>query len=166
MKRGIEMDKKNRTREIAGKIINPIDWRLGEEETVFDNPEKYGFMEVMSQGFYGNNNRTMTVVKKDCIEQFIVNGCELMTDDEYDKIKLTTVKVPNTENIVIIYDATQEEQVREDNNRNHNRKCLVSIDELGLNLYSTCIFCRQNENGEYSSIQSEDFEKYEKYLTA
>ena len=56
---------------------------------------------------------------------------------------------------------------REYNNKNHNRKRLVYIDELGLELYSTCIFCRQNENGEYSSINmAEDFNKYEQYLTA
>ena len=82
----------------------------------------------------------------------------------------TIVKIPNTDNLVIVYNKYFEENERkrkEDlfKNDNYILKPTATIPEINLELYSRCIVCRVNDNGEFESLRDGDFKKFEQYLT-
>lgn len=120
---------------------------------------------VVAQAFYGN--RTETEVKRKNIDRFILGYLEDIKHDK--KIDRTFIKVPNTNNLVFAYNKYQEEEKIElkkelfEINNIELRPTLI-IPEYELTLYSRCIVCRIDEDGELCSLEDEDFEKFMEYL--
>ena len=89
-----------------------------------------------------------------------------------EKIDRTIVRLPGTENLVLVYNKYQEEEalnslqefIQELRMTDSRYNPTAVIPELGLVLYSRCIVCRMNENGELSGIEAGDTEKAVKYL--
>lgn len=124
-------------------------------------------IRVITQAFYGN--KMETDIKKENIDRFILGYIDnSITINK--KVDRTIVKIPNTDNIIIIYNKYQEEEeLNRKNellsNNNYVLNPLVIIPEHNIKIYSRCIACRINENGELESIQNEDYEKLVKYLS-
>ena len=117
-------------------------------------------LTILAQAFYGN--RTVTEITPDRIDSFILGYMDSKMAEEMirpEDIDRTIVRIPDTENLVLIYNRYQEE-------RKKKRECRMTADipELGLELNSRCIVCRMNEDGSFASIKDEDFEKVMKYL--
>ena len=115
-------------------------------------------IRIMAQAFYGNNVYTDIDVKN--VDRFILgytgNNLEVV-----EKIDRTIVNVPNTDNLVIVYNKYQEaEEV------NGKGKPLAEIPEIGLKLYSRCIACRINDKGELISLEPEDSAIIKNYFAA
>lgn len=123
-------------------------------------------LRVVAQGFYGNRTETDIEVKN--LDRFILG----YIDDNIpvtEKIDRTIVKIPDTNNIVIVYNKYQEEERLKEKenllkNKNYELKPLAVIPENNLKLYSRCIVCRMNEDGKFENLQHDDFEKFMKYL--
>lgn len=121
---------------------------------------------VLAQAYYGN--LTGTIVNVEDVDRLILGyPSELFYDKE--KIDRTIIKVPNTDNLVILYNKYQEEERLKDKEEYFKEdayvlKPLATIPELNLDIYSRCIACRMNENGELESLESEDFEVIKKYF--
>ena len=124
-------------------------------------------IRVMAQGFYGN--RTVTNIKKENVDRFILG----YLDDSLkitENIDRTIVGIPNTNNIVIVYNKYEEEnELNRKNelmkNEGYEMKPLAVIPEENIEVYSRCIACRMDEHGELESLREDDFYKIEKYLT-
>ncbi len=127
---------------------------------------KNNVIKVMAQGFYGN--RTATEVNRENVDRFILG----YMDDSLkvtEKVDRTIVNIPNTDNIVIVYNKYEEEyelnkKERLFNENGYELKPLVVIPEENIKLYSRCIACRMNEHGELESLNDEDFEDIMNYL--
>lgn len=120
---------------------------------------------VVAQAFYGN--RTETEVKRKNIDRFILGYLEDIKHDK--KIDRTFINVPNTNNLVFVYNKYQEEEKIELRKElfeinNIELKPTLIIPEYELTLYSRCIVCRVDDNGELRSLEDDDFEKFMKYL--
>lgn len=109
---------------------------------------------ILAQAFYGNGVQTVIDVKN--VDRFILGYIDSSLKVT-EKIDRTVVRVPNTDNLVIIYNKYQEEKYS-------HLKPLAIIPEINLNIYSRCIACRMDENGELESLESEDFEVIDKYF--
>lgn len=121
------------------------------------NNAKNNLIKVVAQAFYGNG--VATEINREEVDKFILGYLDnAMPITE--KIDRTIIKVPNTDNIVIIYNKYAEKAL-EDKKR---MKPLVVIPEENIELYSRCIVCRMNEDRELEDLQNEDFEKFKKYL--
>lgn len=119
---------------------------------------KKDLLRVVAQAFYGN--KTTTEIRKENLDKFILG----ILDDFVDKtrkIDRTIIKIPNTENVVMVYNKYQEEEKLSYKDK---LKPLAFIPEQGIEIYSRCIVCRMDENGELESLHKEDFEKVMKYL--
>jgi len=86
-----------------------------------------------------------------------------------EKIDRTIVRVPNTDNLVIIYNKYREEKRREDaaewqKKTGRTTKPLASIPEENIEIYSRCIACRITPDGEFESLREGDFDALEKHL--
>lgn len=127
---------------------------------------KKDLLRVVAQGFYGS--KTETEIRKENLDRFILG----YLDDsiiEAERINRTTIKIPNAENIVIVYNKFKEEEKLHDkkelaDKKNYELRPVVFIPEEDVKLYSRCIVCRVNEDGEFESLQKEDYEKFMKYL--
>lgn len=117
---------------------------------------KKNLINIVAQAFYGN--RTATEINREDIDRFILgyldNSIKITS-----QIDRTIVNIPNTNNIVIVYNKYEEDKV----DRN-NIKPLAVIPENNMEIYSRCIVCRMN-NGEFESLQNDDFDKFIKYLS-
>ena len=84
------------------------------------------------------------------------------------EIDRTVVKVPGTDNVVMIYNKYEEEKClaygRELAEEGRIIKPLAFIPEEGIEIYSRCIVCRMNEDRELESLQYEDLDKCLEYL--
>lgn len=122
-------------------------------------------ISIVAQAFYGN--RTGTEIKPERVDAFILGYMD-NTIGKYEKVDRTIVSVPNTDNIVIVYNKYQEEerlQRKEElmNNEGYELKPVAVIPENNIEIYSRCIVCRI-ENGELVSLQNGDYEKFVMYL--
>ena len=86
-----------------------------------------------------------------------------------EKIDRTIINIPNTDNLVIVYNKYNEEEALKRKEEafaedGYETKPLVTIPENNIKLYSRCIVCRMNENRELESLQNGDYEKFVKYL--
>ena len=115
-------------------------------------------IKIMAQAFYGN--RTATEIERGEIDRFVLGYLDknIFIDDA--EIDRTIIKVPNTDNIVIVYNKYEEEEAR----KNKMFKPLIVIPEDNIEIYSRCIVCRVDENGEFEDLQKEDFEKFIEFL--
>ena len=123
-------------------------------------------LKVVTQAFYGN--KTGTEVRREDLDGFILGYVDNSLNVT-EKIDRTIIKVPNAENIVIVYNKYQEEKelLRKEEllrDKNYELKPLVVIPQLNIKLYSRCVVCRINENGELESLQSGDYKKFAEYL--
>ncbi len=123
-------------------------------------------IRVMIQAFYGNRVITGTLPEQ-------MDGLILGNPDGsvyFDKpVARTIVRIPGTDNLVLIYNRFQEEEMLRDNEQPlpekfHPAKPLAVIPELGLELYSRCLVCRMNDEGKFESLEKEDLEKFIHYL--
>ena len=117
-------------------------------------------LTILTQAFYGN--RTVTQITPDRIDSFILGFMDsemakrMIKPEDIDR---TIVGIPDTENLVLIYNRYQEE-----NRQKNGGRMTASIPEIGLELKSRCIVCRMNGDGSFASIKKEDFGKVMKYL--
>lgn len=121
----------------------------------------------MTQKFYGN--RTICSVAPEYIDDFIYNGAigTLSNGDPYPEYRKdrTIVKVPNTSNIVIVYNKFgSEESYTSDVSIGYKPRPSAVIPEIGLEIYGRCIVCRQDKDGNLCSILEEDLPKFIDYL--
>jgi len=123
---------------------------------------------IMTQAFYGN--RTGTEVCAEDIDRFILGYLdhELTVTEPIDR---TIIKIPNTNDLVIIYNKYQEENRLRDKEKYYLKnqyvlKPLAVIPEINLEIYSRCIVCRINEYGDLESLQEGDYQKFIHYLAA
>ena len=72
------------------------------------------------------------------------NGCKM-------------IKVPGTENLVIVYDQYKEDPT--------HPRVSCEIPELGITLHSRCFGCRIDENGVLQSLKHEDGKVLVKYFS-
>ena len=120
-------------------------------ESRVQSPES---IKIISQAFYGN--RTCTEIKISEMDSFIL-GCLDHTRVITEGIDRTIIRI--SDNIVIVYNRHREESARKNGYRP-----LAVIPEMNLEIYSRCIACRMNENGEFESLKGEDYEIVMKYL--
>lgn len=122
-------------------------------------------INIVTQAFYGN--RTATTVKPENIDRFILG---YLDDFPFDyPIDRTIIKVPNTDNIVLVYNKYKEEEAKKEKEevfktKGYDIKPLATISEKNIKLYSRCIACRINTNGELESLLDEDYDKLINYL--
>lgn len=119
---------------------------------------KKNVIEVVAQAFYGNH--VNTGINKEDVDRFIL-GYQTNDIPVTEPIDRTIVNVPNTDNIVIVYNKHEEEEKLKNK---HDVKPLVAIEEENIEIYSRCIVCRISETGELESLQKDDYEKFAKYL--
>lgn len=123
-------------------------------------------ISIIAQAFYGN--RTGTEIKKENIDRFILGILDNSIPIE-ETVDRTIIPIPNMENLVIVYNKHQEgkklkdkeEYLKEDG---YELKPLAFIPEQNLEIYSRCIVCRINDEGELESLEEGDYEKFIKYL--
>lgn len=123
-------------------------------------------ISIIAQAFYGN--RTATEVRHERIDSFILGNIDGI-NSPYEKIDRTVIKLPDVDNIVIIYNKYQEEKALKQKAEWHNEdgyvaKPLAVIPDMNIELYSRCIVCRMDDNGNLESLQDGDYAKFVKYL--
>ena len=132
-------------------------------------------MAILVQHFYGN--RTVTFISPDDFDAIMLGHLDTKLFEktrDREKIDRTIIRIPDTENLVLVYNRYQEEeclkklqQFIQDINKCKNRFDPSAVkNEKGIVLYSRCIACRINEDGTLVSLDQEDCPKVVKYLTA
>lgn len=144
---------------------NPEDSRNSDEKAE-QKTRKEPDLGVIVQAYHGN--RTFIKIYPYEIEA-IIHGYKGKDPESLSSEFRTIVRIPNTENLVIIYDRNREEYWRQNAKEalekgNYVVTPLAEIPELDLVLYSRCIVCRMNEEGGFESLQQEDLVKFKKYL--
>lgn len=122
-------------------------------------------INIVSQAFYGN--RVGTKINVEDVDRFILG--DLSNDVINEPIDRTIIRIPNTDNIVIVYNKYKEEErknFKEEvfKTENHVIKPIAIIPENNIEIYSRCIVCRMDENGNLDSLQNGDYEEFVKYL--
>lgn len=124
---------------------------------------KKNLLRIVAQAFYGN--RTETEIDIENLDRFILGYIDNKTKVT-EEIDRTIVKIPNTD-IVIIYNKYAEERRLKKLEKwkvKEEIKPLAIISEKNLEIYSRCIACRMNENGELKDLEEKDYEVITKYL--
>lgn len=135
---------------------------------------------VITQYFYGN--RTGARIKRENINFFLkgILSPELFPGEDK-TVDRQTVRVPGTDNIVIVYDKNQEdeyinvefpeqyaeyaEEYKADTGKEMKMQVACEIPEIGLTVHTRCFACRIDENGELQSLEDGDAEKFIDYFT-
>ena len=135
---------------------------------------------IISQYFYGN--RTGTEITLDWVDHFLRGHLsrELFGPEDVQDVVRKTVRVPGPENVVIVYDQTQEDRyVNEDFPRYYAEdgadylarwgeelKMHVSceIPEIGFKIHTRCFACRMNECGVLQSLEENDYKQFIHYF--
>lgn len=132
-------------------------------------------MAILIQHFYGN--RTVTFISPDDIDAIMLGNLDTKLFEKTrnrEKIDRTIIRIPDTENLVLVYNKYQEEEclkklqqfIQDINKCKHRFNPSAVIPEMGIVLYSRCIVCRIDEDGALVSLEQEDCPKVVKYLTA
>ena len=132
--------------------------KRAEESKKAIHTEKWLF--ILAQAFYGN--RTVTKITEDRIDSFIlgyVSAEAIEREMKPEDIDRTIVRIPGTENLVLIYNRYRDEKCKK-----RGIRMTARIPEINLVLNSRCIVLRMNDDGSFASIEDEDFEKVMKYL--
>lgn len=125
---------------------------------------------VISQGFYGN--RTGVEIDREEVDRFILGYVDSSTPVNEEQFDRTIVHIPNADNIVIVYNKHQEDEVRkkqrelwETERREPKPLAFISEgEENDIEIYSRCIVCRVNEDGEFESLRDGDDKRFMRYL--
>lgn len=129
------------------------------------NNKENNAITIIAQAFYGN--MVVTRISTERLDNFILGHLDDFNFDE--PVDRTIIGVPNVENLFIIYNKYKEEeelQRKEEllKESNYVLKPLAVIPELNLEIFSRCIVCRMNENGEFEDLREDDFKNVVKYL--
>ena len=137
---------------------------------------------IISQFFYGN--RTGTEVERDWVDHFLRGHIsrEHYSPIDVQNVVRKTVRVPGSENIVIVYDQTQEDRYvnvefpeiyAEDGAEYLARwgeelKMHVSceIPEIGFKIHTRCFACRMDKKGVLQSLEGDDYRQFIHYFPA
>ena len=137
--------------------------------------EKNNRIFIVAQQFYGN--RTGTEIDRDDINFFLkgILSPEFFPDEDK-TVDRRIVRVPNTDNIVIVYDQNQEDayvnvefpkmykrhalEYKEHTGREFTMPVSCRIPELDFEIHTRCFACRIDENGEFQSLENGDGEKF------
>lgn len=130
---------------------------------------KKGCISIITQCFYGN--RTGTEIRRNDVKAFIRGSLSPMPGEDFSDVVLKTIPVPGNENIVIVYDQTDEdkyihvkypkyaEEYRQKYGEElHYATCIIP--ELGIELHTRCFACRIDENGVLQSLEDGDKDKF------
>lgn len=110
---------------------------------------------IIAQGFYGN--RTATYIEREKVDFFLKGVFSPELFPEEDKtVDRKIVRVPNTENMVIVYDQNQENEFIKKGKTKH---IFCEIPEIGLKLHSRCFACTIDKKCELQNFTSEYKEK-------
>ena len=137
--------------------------------------KKNDTMAILVQHFYGN--RTVTFISPDDFDAIMLGHLDTKLFEktrDREKIDRTIIRIPDTENLVLVYNKYQEEEclkklqqfIQDINKCKHRFNPSAVIPEMGIVLYSRCIACRIDEDGTLVSLEQEDCPKVVKYLTA
>ena len=152
----------------------------GNELRALAEEDRKNNISIISQFYYGN--RTGTEINRDHIDYFL-RGYQGDYRPEWIKdVVRKTVLVPGTDNVVIVYDQTQEERYvnvdfpeiyAQDGAKYLDRwgeelKMHVSceIPEIGFKIHTRCFACRMDQNGVFQSLEDADVEKFIHYFPA
>ena len=145
-----------------------------------DDSGKTDSIFIIAQQFYGN--KTATEIERENINSFLKGTLspELFPDEDK-TVDRKIVKVPGTDNIVIVYDRNQEEEYvsaifpeqyaefgkeyKEDTGRELKMHVSCEIPEIGFKIHTRCFACRIDEHGELQSLENSDSEKFIGYFT-
>lgn len=127
---------------------------------------------IVTQQFYGN--KVIVEIKERNLDNFVLGLIAEESEIGFDITKLfpkdrTIVKIPNCENLYLIYNKYTEERrigdlMETESGRKHMENSFSAyIPELNLRLYSRCIICRI-EDGVYKDITANDLPLFMKYL--
>ena len=124
-------------------------------------------IRIIIQAFYGN--RTMTWIHPEQMDRIILGILTdqyVLKDEEIDR---SIIHIPGSDHLVLVYNKYQEERELEYKEEVFQKsgyvmKPLASIPELDIELYSRCLMCRMNADGEFKNIQEEDKDMVLKYL--
>ena len=115
---------------------------------------------IIAQAFYGN--RTRTEINPDKIDAFILGHLDNRVF-EGEKIDRSIIKIPGTDNLVLVYNKYEEEGAGNPVH-GYKPKPLAVIPEMDIRIFSRCIVCRMNNGGELESLEPEDLGKFVRYL--
>lgn len=114
-------------------------------------------LTVVAQAIYGN--RTIIDIKEENIDYVILGIMDKeicpLTDEKPDR---TIIRIPDAENLVIVYNKYQEAEKRASD------KPLVFIPQANIVIKSRCIICGIDDNENLVSITTEEYNKIAKYL--
>ena len=137
-------------------------------------------IRIITQGFYGN--RVATEIERENVNFFLkgILSPELFPDGDKN-VNRKIVRVPTTDNIVIVYDKNREDEyVNEEfpeiyarsgaEYKEHTGKEMTmyvscEIPEINLTLHTRCFACRIDENGELQSLENGDSKYFIDYFT-
>ncbi len=128
--------------------------------------EDNSILTIVTQAFYGN--RTITGIREKDMDRFI-QGIQVDYIDLDYPVDTTIVRIPGDEHLVLVYNKYQEKEQLANGQRWFKEegtkiRPLARIPEQDLEIYSRCIALRMDDEGHFSSIQEEDFDKVMKYL--
>lgn len=129
-------------------------------------------ISIVTQQFYGN--RTGTEIRREDVNSF------LKCIDADKPVDRKIVKVPGTENIVIVYDQNQEDEYvnavfpeqyaeygkeyKEHTGKEMTMEISCEIPEIGFKIHTRCFACRIDGNGELQSLEKGDVNKFIEYF--
>lgn len=143
--------------------------------------ENKNYISIVAQYFYGN--RTGTQISRDDVDYFLRGDISGAHDPrKIPDVVRKCVRVPGTENVVIVYDQTQEdayvnvefpELLASEGAEYLARwgeelKMLVSceIPEIGFKIHTRCFACRMDATGLLQSLENTDYERFIQYFPA
>lgn len=131
---------------------------------------------IISQLYYGNC--IGTEISRDWIDHFLRGEMsrELFGPKDVADVVRKVVRIPDTENIVIVYDQTQEDRyVNEEFPETYERegakylehtgkelkmKVTCEIPEIGFKIHTRCFACRIDMDGNLQSLERNDCGKF------
>ena len=125
-------------------------------------------IDVLMMGFYGN--RTIVDMTREQIENgskgvnlehYILGVLDVVAVNGREKLDTTIISIPNTNNLVLIYNKYQEDAER---NRQGKLKPLVHIPKCNIEIYSRCAICRRGNDDKLYSIEPKDMKDIIDYL--
>ena len=166
-------------REIREKALEEERQKKLAEMREAEQQNKNDRICIVAQCFYGN--RTGTEINREDINFFLkgILSPELFPGEDK-TVDRRIVRVPNSDNIVIVYDQNQEDdyvnvkfpemyknhaaEYKEHTGREFTMPVSCKIPELDFEIHTRCFACRIDENGELQSLENGDAEKFIKYF--
>ena len=132
--------------------------KLAEMREVEKNKNEKIF--IVAQCFYGN--RTGAEINRENINFFLkgILSPELFPGED-NKVDRRIVRVPGTDNVVIVYDQNQEKECIAEG---YTKSVSCRIPEIDFEIHTRCFACRIDENGELQSLENDDGEKLIEYF--